>query len=108
MDNKPDNNVTMNHIDEDINKDIKELEENMIFLYPNKDDNKPTLSTPYIRKKIINEPKKDNSIDIVQPNEKDNSLFFPIKQSNIEYGSHIIYEPSIFQRKITMMLQQIH
>ena len=31
LDNKPDNNVTMNHIDEDINKDIKELEENMIF-----------------------------------------------------------------------------
>ena len=31
LDNKPDNDVTMNHIDEDINKDIKELEENMIF-----------------------------------------------------------------------------
>ena len=84
MDNKPDNNVTMNHIDEDINKWYQRVRRKYDILYTNKDENKPTLSTPYIRKKIINEPKKDNSIDIVQPNEKDDSLFFPIKQSNIE------------------------
>ena len=101
LDNTSCNDYTLNH-NEDINQDIKDLEEKYDILYPNKEESQPTFTKPYIRKRIINEPKKENSIDIVQPSEKqelDDSLSFPIKQSNIEYGSHIIYEPNITPSK---------
>ena len=93
---------TLNHNEEDINKDIKDLEEKYDILYPNKEEIQPTFNKPYIRKIITNEPKKENSIDIIQPSEKNDSndsLSFPIKQSNIEYGSHIVYEPNITPSK---------
>ena len=93
---------TLNHNEEDINKDIKDLEEKYDILYPNKEEFQPTFNKPYIRKIITNEPKKENSIDIIQPSEKNDSndsLSFPIKQSNIEYGSHIVYEPNITPSK---------
>ena len=93
---------TLNHNEEDINKDIKDLEEKYDILYPNKEEVQPTFPKPYIRKIITNEPKKENSIDIIQPSEKtdsNDSLYFPIKQSNIEYGSHIVYEPNITPSK---------